>query len=290
MIFSLKQKIVIAIIGIVILAFGATILIFEVKGCEKDQQIAELQERLAENQDGILEQVDKHTKAIETLPKKEITRKDVGEEIAKQLKKHKLDAVYQAQTEGTIDIKRTIAGSAKVTKIVTHEKTSETIVTDPKVVAQCNTCLASSRIVVPFEGTEGPIHVIGQTMTGPSLSEPGTFDLKISVLKDIAFEIVLAQGKDGKWQSFINTEDEDLEFLKLKSTISMKPFRTPWYKKFAFPMAIMLTDKFDVSVTIGAYYKFLKHISFGIQGGIMFMRLEERAYRFHYGVGVIFHS
>lgn len=288
MILTLKQKLFLVAAATVFLAFFITLCIFQIKSCQKDQEINALQKQLLEQTNYAVKQVDKNTQAVSTLKVNGISKEDVSGEVNKQLKKYNLDAVYAANTEAVVEIKKSIKGASKPTETIVNNTT--TTVLDQPTKDKCNSCLSNLQIRVPFEGQEGPIAVSGYTLTGPALGEPGSYELNIDVIKDVEFEIVLAQDKKGHWTTFVNSEDPDFKVLRLKSKINVKAFKTPWYHKFLFPVMLNLTNKWDVDLTLGIYYQFVDHVSFGLQGGILFLNQKEMEYRWRYGVGIIIHS
>jgi len=282
---SLRTKIILILVSIIIVGAIIFSIFLNVQNCQHQAEVETLQRQILEQTNYAVEKIDINTSKIATIKtEKSISKDEVAEAIRAEIKKNKLDIVYDAQIKGQISLEKKLSGKSKTTQIVTHNK--ETIVTDPELIQQCNTCLASTRIKVPFDVTEGPWNVSGYTLTPLKLGDPGDYTLDIKVIKELVFELVLTQDKKGNWSTYIHSEDFDAE--NVKSVISMKPFKKKWYKKFEFPLSLMLTNKFDVSVVTGIYYKFLDHVSFGINGGIMFMNSKESQYRWHYGVGVVF--
>lgn len=282
---SLKTKIILSLVGLLIVAVLVFSLIISVQNCKHQQQVESLQQQILERTDYAVTKIDDNTSAIQTLEtKKTISKEEVADEIAKQIKKNKLDIVYDAQIRGTLDIKESIKGkSTKPTTIIEHN--TETIVTDPAIEQQCNTCLAKTRIKVPFDVIQGPFHVVGHTLTPVVLGDPGDYVLDVSMVKELQMEITLTQNKKGEWQTFVYSEDFDAS--NVKSKISVKPFAIKWYEKFLFPATLSLSKQLHVNMTIGAYYKFIDHFAFGINAGLLFLNYKDSRYDWQLGIGVI---
>ncbi len=121
---SLKTKFLLAIGALAILTFLILISIINIQNCQHQNQIEELQRQILEKTDYAVEQVDKNTAKIDTIKtSKSISKEEVSEEIAKQLKKNHLDAVYTAQVNGMLNIEKQIKGQTKPAQVVEHNNT-----------------------------------------------------------------------------------------------------------------------------------------------------------------------
>ena len=284
---GMKTKFFIVLGACTLLTIIILISALNVQNCNHQNEIEKLQKEILAQTNYAIKKVDENTSKISTIKtEKSISKDEVAEEIAKQLKKNNLDAVYTSQVNGMLSIEKQLKGQTKPTQVVEHN--TQTIITDPAIEAQCNTCLANARIKVPFEGQEGPVSVKGYTLTPYKLGAPGDYTLDIFLLKELSFNVVLAQDKKGNWTTFIHSEDFDA--TQIKSKISLKPFKTKWYSKFMFPISILLSKQLHVSTNIGMFYKFWPHFAIGIQGGLLFLNTAQSQYTWCLGIGAIITS
>jgi hypothetical protein len=284
---SLKNKIILILSAIIIASILIFSLVLNIKNCQHQEEIENLQAQILAQTNYAVEKVDENTSAISTIEtKKSISKDEVAEEIAKQIKKNKLDLVYTAQVKGQLEIKESLKGkSTKPAQIVKYEKEKEIVVTDPEIQQQCSTCLASTRIKVPFDVVQGPWHVAGYTLTPNILGDPGDYNLDVSLAKDLEFEIALTQDKKGNWKTFIYSEDFNAS--NIKSKISVKPFAKKWYENFLFPINIMISKDWHVGLSAGIYYKFTHRIAGGLSGGILFLNTNDSKYNWTLSTGII---
>lgn len=286
---SWKTKLFLIILAIVIVIFTIFGVVMQIRSCQKDEQIEALMMQNLEQTGYAVEKVDENTSFIKTIKTgKSISKDDLADEIAKQIKKNKLDVVYDAQVKANMRIEKKLKGRTTTTEIVTHNKETEKIVTDPALQEQCNTCLAAVKVKVPFDVIQPPFHVKGYTLSGSALGEPGDYELDITLAKQLMFEVTLTQDKKGNWNTLIYSEDFESEAIKSK--ISVKAFKQKWYQKFSFPVNIMISKQLHLSLSTGIYYKFHKNVSAGILGGLLFLNTPENQYNWQLGAGVIIHT
>ncbi len=284
---SWKQKIFLIGGLITVLLVGALILALQVQSCNHRNEMEESNRKLWEQTGTVVEQLTEDIGVAQTLKtEKSISRKELHEELKKQTKG--LTIVYDAKFDTLLKMTEKMKGKSKTTEIVTHHKETETIVSDPKIREQCNTCLASVKVKVPFDVVQGPFHIKGHTLSGTALGEPGDYELDLTMAKKLMFEIVLTQNKKGEWSTFVHSEDFEAEAIHSK--LSVKAFKQKWYQKFSFPVNILLSKQLHVALNTGIYYKFHKNVSGGINGGILFLNTQESKYDWQLGIGVLIHS
>lgn len=281
---SWKQKILLILVTVVIVVIGSLILALQVKSCQHDAEVEALQAQILESTNYAVEKVDENTSAIKTVKtNKSISRKELSEELARNTKK--MTIAYDAKIQTVLKEVKKVQGKSKPTKIVTHHKEKEIIISDPKIREQCNECLAQVKVKVPFEVNEGPWKISGHTLSGTALGEPGEFELSLELHKKIALEIVLAQTKKGSWETFLYSKDLDVK--QIQSKLSVKPWRPKWYEKFMFPANILVSKDLHFSLGGGIYYQFLNNVAFGIDARVLFLNHQQKEWGALFGVGVI---
>lgn len=239
----------------------------------KDQNRGMLQQ-LLESNDYQAKKIDDTTYMVKTIQSNQLSDNVVSEEIKKALSQYNLEGVVGSYIQLSAKIDKVISGQTSPVVYIPHSSplpsspTSQptTIVINQPISpeeqqsreAMCNQCLTGGRIRIPFAHSEHNLMVSGWAETGDMLGNPGSYNLNIDWTKDINLNIVVAQDEDGNWHSIVNTEDVDLEVMRIVSNVNTQPFDGHWYNGINFGGAIGFG--YGGAITqLFAGYRFMKH-------------------------------
>ena len=245
---------------ILVIAAGSIWHSCEIKSLKENNN--KLLQQLLEDSNFQAKKLDDTLYGIKTIQNDQLSEDLLTKKLQDILDKNNLSGVYASQVQLQASINKVLSGQSGPTTIIPRSEddnnrpqTTTIIVREPangsindnsngvncsipsdtqpstENISACNQCLAANIIRVPFEAQEGFLHVSGWTNSGPALGEPGSYNLDISWIKDIELSILLSQAEDGTWETFIDTNDLDVQISRIRSEITIEPFEQKWWQK-----------------------------------------------------------
>ncbi len=252
---------------ILVIAAGSIWHSCEIKSLKENNN--KLLQQLLEDSNFQAKKLDDTLYGIKTIQNDQLSEDLLTKKLQDILDKNNLSGVYASQVQLQASINKVLSGQSGPTTIIPRSEddnnrpqTTTIIVREPangsindnsngvncsissdtqpstENISVCNQCLAANIIRVPFESQEGFLHVSGWTDSGSALGEPGTYNLDISWIKDIELSILLSQAEDETWETFIDTNDPDVQIGRIRSEITIEPFSRRWYQNITLGLGL----------------------------------------------------
>ncbi len=118
--------------------------------------------------------------------------------------------------------------------------------------AECEDCIAKTRIKEEFDQTKDDLRIFGYTITSPAQAQ-----INLEWLKPLQLQLVLTKSEDGSFKVYLDQKDKEQASLIVPTELTLKVdpavFYKKWYEKIALGLDVG-ASQFGVNSSIRIMY------------------------------------